>query len=421
MSSSTRSSRIARVPAHHQRDLDAFKQRSTSIDVGSFFNLKMRELENELMQSRCFINGLTASKQQGIIGDKQFHDELEVYLQEFFEKHSTSKIMKREAEFLEEDFQDAILAKKPRHGEMELEFLERSYCDTIIPRVMAASNNALTANKSKKSKQSQFRADVHEYYGISGGDDSFCHVLNMHLNGKLIKAAHIVPKCLSPEEVAHLFGQEMINTMDARNGLLLHRCIENALDCGDIVIVPVGSEINQPSRWKCVLINEARRNDIIWQGFYQTPNREIRRSNDSLKRMKLIKSQDIDGKELTFTNDHRPRKRFLYFRFLISYLWAKRKGREISEEKVQARRVWPTIGRYLRKSTLQALSRCISGSELDHKMAEAKFDGPDDEANEEAGYTMSKSIIDKADHYSATVDSISRMTLDEETSDSEGN
>ena len=70
-------------------------------------------------------------------------------------------------------------------------------------------------------------------------------------------------------------------------------------------------------------------------------------------------------KELTFRTLRRPAKRFLYFRFIITYINAKRLGNTQFTEAVEGReRFWASPGPYLRKSTLIALARNISGIEL---------------------------------------------------------
>lgn len=78
---------------------------------------------------------------------------------------------------------------------------------------------------------------------------------------------------------------------------------------------------------------------------------------------------------LTFLNDNRPRRRYLFFRFVISYLNAKRKRLEFATNKIETRRFWPSGGEYIHKSTLNTLARCVSGHELpDHVVAENTFE-----------------------------------------------
>jgi hypothetical protein len=78
----------------------------------------------------------------------------------------------------------------------------------------------------------------------------------------------------------------------------------------------------------------------------------------------LTNQKDLDNRPLKFLSDNRPRRRFLYLRFLISYLWSKRESVPGLERKVESNRFWPSAGSYLQHSTLQTLARCISGCEI---------------------------------------------------------
>jgi hypothetical protein len=74
--------------------------------------------------------------------------------------------------------------------------------------------------------------------------------------------------------------------------------------------------------------------------------------------------QDLHDRPLTFLNDNRPRRRYLYFRFIISYLNAKRRGMGNVTVPMETRKFWPSGGAYLHSSTLKVLARCVSGCEL---------------------------------------------------------
>lgn len=194
---------------------------STSSNVQSFFDKKVTCLEDELATTRCLMNGLTESRVRDLITEDEFQQELRRHLDFFCETRSTTQTLKRQNDFLKEDFEEAVACKRPREGEVDPEFLERAFCDTILPRVMAANAKQDGRDKNAKSrKQHQFRQDVDRYYGVPPDSLSHCQILDKRLDRKLIKAAHIVPKSLTDEEVAHLFNQKEINSMDPRNGKL---------------------------------------------------------------------------------------------------------------------------------------------------------------------------------------------------------
>jgi hypothetical protein len=62
---------------------------------------------------------------------------------------------------------------------------------------------------------------------------------------------------------------------------------------------------------------------------------------------------------------HRPAKRYLYFRFIITYIHAQKSGNTTFTNRVENKTdFWASPGPYLRKSTLISLARNISGCEL---------------------------------------------------------
>lgn len=66
-------------------------------------------------------------------------------------------------------------------------------------------------------------------------------------------------------------------------------------------------------------------------------------------------------------------------RFVISYLWSKRRNIPNLDEKVESRKFWPSEGAYLRRSTLQTLARAISGSVIPENLVENHtFESSDD-------------------------------------------
>jgi hypothetical protein len=75
-------------------------------------------------------------------------------------------------------------------------------------------------------------------------------------------------------------------------------------------------------------------------------------------------AQDLDGRELEFLGATR---RFLYFRYIMTYLYYKKLGRIKWASQIEAHGyMWATPGRYLRQSMLQVLARQVS----DHYLPE---------------------------------------------------
>lgn len=98
--------------------------------------------------------------------------------------------------------------------------LERAYRDTIITRVMKAE----AKQEGKRFDQSAFKKEVNSYYSVVSPYDGgliLCHVLGMFIGKRCVKAAHLVPKSLDPEELAHLFGDEDAVISLPQNGNIL--------------------------------------------------------------------------------------------------------------------------------------------------------------------------------------------------------
>ncbi|KAN0074125.1 hypothetical protein V8E54_008062 [Elaphomyces granulatus] len=127
------------------------------------------------------------------------------------------------------------------------------------------------------------------------------------VGGGMVKAAHLVPKSLRPSEV---FGVEELTEDFFYNWKL------EALDQGWIAIIPVQED--KMTRWKCILINEEKRQDIA---LYLKGNNTFTRwnRNDNAKFLERVENKEI---------------------------------------------FWASPGSYLRKSTLVSLARNISGLEL---------------------------------------------------------
>jgi hypothetical protein len=82
--------------------------------------------------------------------------------------------------------------------------------------------------------------------------------------------------------------------------------------------------------------------------------------------------QDIDGKALEFLTPNRPARRYLYLRYVITFLHQQKLGNTKWLDRIEARSyIWATPGPYLRKSMLISLARRIS----DHFLPEAFYEG----------------------------------------------
>ncbi|KAJ5802791.1 uncharacterized protein N7503_005241 [Penicillium pulvis] len=366
--------------------VSAISQASVETTVSDFLEAKIESLASEKDYFKCVKEGLDEARTTGALNDTVFQEQLGPCLDQFRSSAKKLTVLKRQTRMLADDLEENVALKKQRHhAVLEEGLLERAYRDTIVPRVMAASKSK---NPGPPFKPQDFKRNVNRFYGldkICDPGDSYCHVLGIHLDAAAVKAAHIVPKSLSPEEVSYLFGDEDRELVrdDCRNALCLHRKVEELLDEGIISILPVPNAVGEfetPTTWKCVLLDLRSRNmsDTI-----------VRKQDGDYYRLK-----DLDNRVLTFLSDNRPRRRYLYFRFLISYLNAKRLNIDFAPSKFDVRTFWPSQGPYLHKSTLKALARCVSGCEIPERLVDDNtFDEPADNSEaEEAGMILGSEL-----------------------------
>ncbi|KAJ5898882.1 hypothetical protein N7495_003626 [Penicillium taxi] len=363
--------------------LSEISQTCIESTVSDFLSEKILQLENQSLYICSIKEGLDEANLANAIDDQEYRTHLNPLISKLRSTSSTLFVLKRQRNILEEDFTDTLaLEKRPRVvGPPNEDLLERAYRDTILPRVMKASGK----QKAQHFNAAQFKDEVKRYYGIEN-DISWCHILGMYLSPPLVKAAHIVPKSMSREELAHLFGDQDAVTTLPQNSLSLHHVVEGLLDSGDIAVIPIPGKMTTPTTWKCVVLDQSvkKLNNIVYT--YVSEPENIKRH---------IRVKDLDERELKFLNDNRPRRRYLYFRFIVSYLWAKRQNSVVGHH-VEAKKFWPSGGAYLQRSTLQSLARCVSGSEIpSHLISNQTFELPKDPGRDtQAGMILAADIRD---------------------------
>ena len=162
------------------------------------------------------------------------------------------------------------------------------------------------------------------------------------------------------------------------------------------------------------MLDESKNENFVYK---REPGEIIKVKVSSISRLKieeyrLTVVQHLDDRILSFLSEKRPRPRYFYFRFLISYLHAKRLNLGDTTEKVEARRFWPSGGEYLNKSTLKTLARCVSGCELpDEFVTNKTFEGSANESrNLQAGLILGADIRDTdPDDRGALIESMKRL------------
>ena len=195
-----------------ERNITGLSELSVASSASEFLEGKIQSQNLQLEYLRTYKSGLQAAHAE----TSEFTDQIAPVMDEFTGICGELKVLKRQRKILEEDLEEeASAAKRQRMAdEPGVTFLERVYTDSIMPRVIGASA------KQKKSEydQSAFRKDVINFYGTGNGDHAFCHLTGWW-DRKVVKAAYLVPKSLSEEEVSYLFGTKQLILSDAKNGI----------------------------------------------------------------------------------------------------------------------------------------------------------------------------------------------------------
>lgn len=237
----------------------------------------------------------------------------------------------------------------------------------------SSSKDKITSLKSPRLDRKMFQRLVNEFLGTKKTNDyeessRWCNVLGYWLPSNIITCAHIVPHSWDNRQMAHMFGSDEPPLTSKRNGLSLHNKIENAFDNCWVVIVPIDSVKSVPTEWKLVLLNESIKDKIFWEDQYNITSK------------KLWRWKDIDGRQLSFLNDNRPARRFLYLRYTLAWLHAADKAWPDFKNKVPPAEVWASPNKpdgYLRKSILLDLGK-RTGDRIPQELIDAgTFDDPD--------------------------------------------
>lgn len=231
--------------------------------------------------------------------------------------------------------QYAILAH-PTHAK-----IGEAYLSAIVERLPNPAGATTNVQGSRdKTDQEQYRSLLIQAYSPMDADVLYCPVSHKWHDEAAVIASHIVPYAIGEVNISYVFGLRPEEGYEAiwseRNGLLLHKKIEQALDAAQLVIVPVADYSND---FKAIVLDEG----IL-------PNKI---GVDGLT------FSDFHDRTLNFVTEARPGKRNLYFHCLISLFRRFRygvRGRGKDQEKIQMGKVWGTPGKWMSQGILRALA-----------------------------------------------------------------
>lgn len=184
----------------------------------------------------------------------------------------------------------------------------------------------------------------------------WCPIIGDWVHKIMTTAAHIFPWKQGQETMTKIFGEEAKHEMfSINNGLLMSTPAENKMDKGLFVIVPSANDesktdvrewhLSHPKRYKIRVLDK-----------------------DHKEMLELVPGSrtnwaQLDGRELRFLSDHRPRARYLYYAYCVAML---RRAHHQGEHEhiLKDQKFWGTPGPYLRRAYLLAFVEEIGADDL---------------------------------------------------------
>lgn len=332
-----------------------------------FLKWRLAIVENQLETKKIQMQAVRESGDTPLETFKPSKTEILAALKEAEYSLEAEKIcLLADRNILEQDLNDTVTDHKE---------LEEAYINELRMSLETASSSKekFSGMKTPKLDRKNFQRQVNEYLDTEevfpGTTDTkkWCNVIGAWLPSNAVTCAHIVPFSFNTKDMAHMFGSDEPPLTSKRNGLSLQNKIEEAFDNCWVALVPVDSVESNPIEWKIILLNSAEKDHVFFgDQFNQTSQ-------------KTWRWRDIDGRKLTFRNNNRPARRFLYMRYTLAWLHAE--GRSWNfKEKVPPGEVWASPNKpdgYLRKSILVTMGK-KTGDKLPKNLIDAgAFSDPD--------------------------------------------
>ena len=243
-------------------------------------------------------------------------------------------------------------------------------------------------NRSR-SIQKDFRNNLIEAcksrHPSSWSEELWCPVLGHFFpDDETMHAAHIFPWADGQSAMDEIFGREAKDVEELsgiQNGLMLSRYAEKRLEDGDIVLVPDVAEnasadeidkwsSSEPKEYKIRVTNPTAKGMNRWHPGVIPPRKTW---------------NELDGKRVQFSSDHRPRARYLYWHYCKLILRQAWTDKGINAEKVlmkeRGKQFWGTKGPYMKRRMLLAFVEQL-GHDHEALMENALVETKEDEISE---------------------------------------
>ena len=211
---------------------------------------------------------------------------------------------------------------------------------------------AAAAGKRDSREQSQFRKSLIKSYDAESSEGFlWCPVLKDWFDKENVLAGHLFPFLHGQDVMDAIFGvAESPELFSPLNGMLVSKKVEEVFDKGFLVIVPRVPD--DPTSAQISLWNSSDPKEYKMRII----DRDQARYKQRISRQIDKTWQDLDGSDVEFRNNFRPRARYVYFHYCIQMLrYAWREGRPGQSLKKQLEKAyWGTPGRHLPRNMLMA-------------------------------------------------------------------
>lgn len=230
------------------------------------------------------------------------------------------------------------------------------------------------ARKPKGDNRNEFRKSLIAAHDAKHPehDSLWCPIRKDWCSAVSTKAVHFFPSMHGQEVMDAIFGptasKELFSPL---NGIIVSAGINYLFNKGFMVIVPRISD--NPSAAEVSLWNQSNPKEYK----IRILGRDSITYNQTIAPYSPRKWKDLDGTNVEFRNDFRPRARYVYFHYcvqMLRYAWREQRHGQSLKKQLE-KSYWGTPGRYLPRNMLMALVE-----EMGHEYEKLLEGATDDEA-----------------------------------------
>ena len=234
--------------------------------------------------------------------------------------------------------------------------LRRSFVKLFTTSKLGLGITSTSAGKRSSSAQGEFRTNMIDVYNSKDPDPRkrflWCPIVKDWFDARFTSASHLFAYMHGQDTMDAIFGPtDTPELFSPLNGLILSTAVEDIFDKGFLTIVPRLPDL--PSREQVALWNASKPKEykiFIIDHNYSEMDLMIRPGSDQTWR-------DLDGTNVEFRSDFRPRARYAFFHYCVQILrkaWREQRTGETLKREFD-KWYWGTPGRFLPKNMLLGL------------------------------------------------------------------